>query len=280
MKAGSISRNLALWIFIAFAALFAFLFIWWLSSAAEAALGQILPSTVPTVIPASSRINAAMPILADDRDLPDSIIRIRFIASELLGFRKVSEGAQPEEYHFSAFTPMMRKLTDRGGIRTIRKAVVKKSSPTGARIAVYAKSRATGSGHNCYTYVADALIKAGIHLEGESAYMAAHQLALCPKVREVKIAKKEQLDSLPRGAIAVWDRNDHHRYGHISISLGNRKEVSDVVRDQLIDYGSSFRVFVPSDMVVMVRQASRNHSGFGSGAASEGISGRIYAELR
>gem|GEM_PF-3324664 len=280
MGAGNRFINLISWAFLVFTVLFTFITAWRVDAEAGA-LNEPIPQSpaVPMIIPLPYLANVLVPVLDDDMDIPDGL-RISHICSELLGFRMISGEDSPEEYHFSALTPVMRRLTDRGGMRTINKAVVTKSSSTGLIIAVYAQKRATGSGHQCFAYVADALVKAGINLKGESAYMAAHQLALCPGVREVRIAKKEQLNSLPRGAIAVWDRNFDHRDGHISISLGNGREVSDVLRDQITDYGTSYRVFVPSDMVAMVTQATPRQSGFESCAAHEGNPGRIYAELR
>jgi len=127
--------------------------------------------------------------------------------------------------------------------------VLKKSSPTGNAIADYANNHVGGNGHQCYAYVANALDTVGINLWGESAYMAARQLGENPKVREIKGVRADQLESLPKGAIVVWNKGNGHEDGHISISRGDGKEVSDIVRDQLTDYGTSFRVFVPTDMI-------------------------------
>ncbi|MDQ7825293.1 MAG: hypothetical protein RDV48_21005 [Candidatus Eremiobacteraeota bacterium] len=134
-------------------------------------------------------------------------------------------------------------------IEKIRNGSLKRSSPTGNAIADYADTHVGGNGHQCYAYVADALESAGIKVWGESAYMAADQLARNPKVREIKGIKADQLSSLPKGAIVVWNHGDGHPDGHISIALGNGKEVSDIVRTQLTDYGTSFRVFAPVDLV-------------------------------
>lgn len=124
-----------------------------------------------------------------------------------------------------------------------------KSSPTGKAIADFAKNRAQGDGYHCFEYVARALSSVGIHLYGEAAFMATNQLTIHPLVREIKGLNLEQLLGLPQGVIVVWNRSNDHIYGHISISLGNGQEVSDKVRDQIIDYGTPFRVFALRDMM-------------------------------
>lgn len=126
-------------------------------------------------------------------------------------------------------------------------AVPQGSNPSMARLAQLADQEVRtnrGNGGQCYNRVANSLDKMGIRLSGNSAYMAADQLARHPKVREVKVSR-EQLTSLPPGAIVVWDRCGRHAHGHISVSLGGGREASDVYRRQLTQYGPRFRVFVP-----------------------------------
>lgn len=137
-------------------------------------------------------------------------------------------------------------------IERIRNGAWSGTSPTGTRISDFAVNNAkqVDDGYRqCYKYVADALDDSGIILHGGDAYMAADQLARHPKVREIKGLKSEQLTSLPKGAIVVWDRSSDHVSGHISISQGNGKETSDLVREQITDYGTTFRVFMPLDMI-------------------------------
>jgi hypothetical protein len=117
----------------------------------------------------------------------------------------------------------------------------------GRELARYAEEAATGGGGQCYAYVAKALDRLGISLSGESAYMAAEQLARRREVREIKLSSCDDLRKLPAGAVVVWNRNDDHCHGHISIALGRGLEASDVVRSQITDYGTSFRVFIPLD---------------------------------
>ena len=101
--------------------------------------------------------------------------------------------------------------------------------------------------HRCYEWVAKALDRVGVHLQGGSAHMAAGQLARSPRFREVQVSR-EQLPSLPAGAIVVWagsPATTGHGHGHISIATGDGRELSDRPRKQLTNYGKSFRVFLP-----------------------------------
>ncbi|MGV8122095.1 MAG: hypothetical protein AB2L14_20225 [Candidatus Xenobiia bacterium LiM19] len=137
-------------------------------------------------------------------------------------------------------------------IERIRNGAWSGTSPTGTEISNFAVDGAKKSNfdsYDCFHYVANALDNSGIILHGGDAYMAADQLARHPKVREIKGLKSEQLTSLPKGAIVVWDRSSEHVSGHISISQGNGRETSDRVREQITDYGTTFRVFMPLDMI-------------------------------
>lgn len=100
----------------------------------------------------------------------------------------------------------------------------------------------------CYRAVATAVgrVVPGVSLSGESAYMAADQLARSPAFREVSVAA-EDLPALPAGAIVVWGKTSASPHGHISIADGNGNELSDhkeQQRTQLRGYTNA-RVFVP-----------------------------------
>lgn len=115
----------------------------------------------------------------------------------------------------------------------------------GAALAKDAEKHATGPGGLCFRYVRQALERAGVKgVGGASAYMAADQLAKNPKFREVKVDPKD-FKKLPAGAVVVWNRGNGHEHGHISIALGNGKEASDKIRNQITNYGTSARVFLP-----------------------------------
>ena len=118
---------------------------------------------------------------------------------------------------------------------------------TGKKLAEIARAEATNgdsSGGWCYRDVGRSLAKIGVNVSGGSAYMAADQLANNPKVTEVKVGK-DQLSKLPAGAIVVWDKGNGHEHGHISIATGDGKEASDLMRTQITNYGTAFRVFMP-----------------------------------
>jgi len=102
-------------------------------------------------------------------------------------------------------------------------------------------------GGYCYRGVKRALAPLGVNLHGGSAYQAADQLACNPRFREVQVPR-DQLRSLPPGAVVVWNRNPsaNKPHGHISISLGNGMEASDKLRRQMTNYPSGFRVFIPN----------------------------------
>lgn len=119
-----------------------------------------------------------------------------------------------------------------------------KGAGWGADLARYAGANANGPGGWCYKWVGQALRKFGVNVSGASAYMAADQLAKNSKFREVQVAPKD-LKKLPAGAVVVWNKGAGHPHGHISIALGNGKEASDKLRDQITNYGTSVRVFIP-----------------------------------
>lgn len=134
-----------------------------------------------------------------------------------------------------------------GGASSGATAGMPGSTATGTKLAEIARAEATNGdskGGLCYRDVSRALSKIGISATGASAYMAADQLAKNPKVKEMKVAQSD-LPKLPAGAIVVWNKGNGHEHGHISISTGDGKEASDLMRNQITNYGTSFRVFMP-----------------------------------
>ena len=98
----------------------------------------------------------------------------------------------------------------------------------------------------CYHFVKNGLEAEGISLGGKSAYLAANQLARNPHFKETKFTR-EELAELPAGAVVVWNRSKKHANGHISVALGDGREVSDRIRPQVQNYSSTFRVFLPNN---------------------------------
>lgn len=108
-----------------------------------------------------------------------------------------------------------------------------------------ASSGIAGRGRNCYRGVKYAMARQGVNLTGVPAYTAAGQLARNGNFRETRVSR-DQLSRLPAGATVVWAPHGKHKNGHVSIALGNGREASDVLRNQITNYGSSFRVFLPN----------------------------------
>jgi peptidoglycan hydrolase-like protein with peptidoglycan-binding domain len=97
----------------------------------------------------------------------------------------------------------------------------------------------------CYNAVADA-IEANLpdFMYGERAWMAADQLADHPRFKEIK--PPADMNKLPVGAVVVWAKGSSES-GHISVYLGNGREASDHVADQMQSHygGGDPRVFLP-----------------------------------
>lgn len=100
------------------------------------------------------------------------------------------------------------------------------------------------SKRRCYHFVKEGLAAEGVNLQGRSAYQAANQLARDDRFTEVRV-QRNQLSELPAGSVVVWNKTKKHANGHISVSLGDGREVSDRIRTQTEAYQSSFRVFLP-----------------------------------
>ncbi len=137
-------------------------------------------------------------------------------------------------------------LSQGAGASTVSAASLGGGTAWGKSLANDAKNHAvTGPGGWCYKYVAQALARHGVNVSGASAYMAADQLAGKKEFREVKVSQAD-LKKLPAGAIVVWNKGNGHEHGHISIALGDGREVSDLIRNQTTNYGTSYRVFLPN----------------------------------
>lgn len=78
----------------------------------------------------------------------------------------------------------------------------------------------------------------------QSAEVLRSQKPFTDKFKEIKVSK-DQLPNLPAGAIVVWAASSGHPHGHISISLGDGRESSDFVGQQMTGRDASFSVFVP-----------------------------------
>ena len=96
----------------------------------------------------------------------------------------------------------------------------------------------------CLKGVNDTMQAMGLPVHREAAaWMAVDDFQKNPKFKEVKIAK-DQLKSLPAGAVVIWDKGAGLPYGHISVALGGGREASSKVREQLL-LNTNFHVFLP-----------------------------------
>lgn len=135
------------------------------------------------------------------------------------------------------------------GAATSGQAVTDASSLSGAgalaqSIVKDASSHTTNVGGLCLKNVGAVLRRQGIQCgPAPAAHMVDDDLARSPKMREVRVSK-DQLDKLPAGAVIVWEKGSGLPYGHISISMGNGKEWSGPLRNQM-HLNTSYRVFLP-----------------------------------
>ena len=106
-----------------------------------------------------------------------------------------------------------------------------------------------GNERYCYRYVKMGMRTAmGVSLTGGHAYQAAAQLAHSPCFTELgKPVRTLNPEDLPRGTVVVWSARKKHSSGHIFVSLGDGREVSDRIRNINLRYGSVARIFVPSN---------------------------------
>ncbi|MFN8608135.1 MAG: hypothetical protein U0931_11430 [Vulcanimicrobiota bacterium] len=97
----------------------------------------------------------------------------------------------------------------------------------------------------CLKGVNDAMQAMGLPVHREAAaWMAVDDFQKNPHFKEVKVSK-DQLKSLPPGAVVIWDKGAGLPYGHISVALGNGREASSKVRNQLL-LNTNFHVFLPN----------------------------------
>jgi len=143
-------------------------------------------------------------------------------------------------------------------------SVLKNSSPTGAQIAEAAYNRCanySSDGQHCLGGVAQALLtvkdkdgKPIANLTGYGhAYMAADVLASNDNFQEIKGITRDDIKTLPAGAVIVWSNTNGHKSGHISVALGDGREASDIFRNQMTQYSDSYRIFVPNDMADKIK---------------------------
>ena len=155
-----------------------------------------------------------------------------------------SEGAQPVPASKSsgggsgAVSQSTAPNTDLGNVQ---------GSDFGKKFAAQAEKTANqiNTSGLCLKGVNDTMQAMGLPVHREAAaWMAVDDFQKNPKFKEVKVAK-DQLKSLPPGAVVIWDKGDGLPYGHISVALGGGREASSKVRQQLL-LNTNFHVFLPN----------------------------------
>lgn len=161
-----------------------------------------------------------------------------------------STGENPSENNSSSGTSSSQSTTETGG----SKETSGTSSTSGAGTSNEKMKQLAAAGEKsanrintpgkCLRGVQDALDAVGLKMQRKpSAYMLADDLASDSRFQEV--SNPGDLRNLPAGAIVVWDRKSGNPHGHISIALGDGRESASVVRKQITNYGSKYRVFIP-----------------------------------
>lgn len=123
-----------------------------------------------------------------------------------------------------------------------------KGTEFGKKFAAQAEKTANGINTPgwCLKGVNDTMQAMGIPVKREaSAYMALDDFQNNPRFQQVNVSK-DQLKSLPAGAVVVWDKGPKNPHGHISVALGDGREASSVVRPQLT-LSTNFHVFLPKE---------------------------------
>ena len=99
----------------------------------------------------------------------------------------------------------------------------------------------------------DASISLGMASERGHAYEKIAQLQHNKNFEEItsQYRSAEDLKNLPRGAVVVWDKSAEKEYGHVSVALGDGREISDHVQSQITGTDSkgrrygAYHVFMP-----------------------------------
>lgn len=108
----------------------------------------------------------------------------------------------------------------------------------------------------------DATISLGMASERGHAYQKIAQLDKNKNFEDITSQYKtaEDLKNLPRGAVVVWDKSAEKEYGHVSVALGDGREISDHVQNQIIGADSkgrrygAYHVYMPKSDVSAVAE--------------------------
>ena len=121
-----------------------------------------------------------------------------------------------------------------------------KGTDFGKKLAAQAEktARSINTPGLCLKGVNDTMQAMGLPVQREaSAYMALDNFRNNKRFQEVNVSR-DQLKSLPAGAVVIWDRGSGLPHGHISVALGDGREASSTIRNQL-SLKTNFHVFLP-----------------------------------
>lgn len=121
-----------------------------------------------------------------------------------------------------------------------------KGTDFGKKLAAQAEktARSINTPGLCLKGVNDTMQAMGLPVQREaSAYMALDNFRNNKHFQEVNVSR-DQLKSLPAGAVVIWDRGSGLPHGHISVALGDGREASSTIRNQL-SLKTNFHVFLP-----------------------------------
>lgn len=220
-----------------------------LSQAASCRCGMAAAPSAPSALPQPGAVDPMMQsLLRSEMLMNQTLLQLMQLMVQLMANRNgQASGAAGASPSGSGGSDSGMSASGSASSSTAATAGMPGATSTGSKLAEIARTEASNgdsSGGLCYRDVGRDLAKIGINVSGASAYMAADQLAKNPKVKEMKVSQSD-LPKLPAGAIVVWDRGAGHEHGHISIATGDGKEASDLMRNQITNYGTSFRVFMP-----------------------------------
>lgn len=121
-----------------------------------------------------------------------------------------------------------------------------KGTDFGKKLAAQAEktARSINTPGLCLKGVNDTMQAMGLPVQREaSAYMALDNFRNNKHFQEVNVSR-DKLKSLPPGAVVIWDKGSGLPHGHISVALGDGREASSTVRNQL-SLKTNYHVFLP-----------------------------------
>lgn len=163
-------------------------------------------------------------------------------SSTLQLFNMYMGGQLPFDFMGTLFDTNFNTKTDLPSLKNVY------NPKLGNKLANIANQNAQSRGTKklCLQGVRTTLEKAGLKENGSmggSAFQADKVLSRNKNFKEVGVSR-DDLKNLPAGCVVVWQPSDGHPHGHIAVTLGNGKEASDHVQNQIVR-NTGYSVFVP-----------------------------------